>query len=209
MQILLLVISIVLIVSAMAEESTKKRKLAYSRYNTGYYPLPAGLNLVNGQCRYIVTNGDSLIKIANKFSHYLPFDKTDCLKCSGYVQQCAVPLSINYKSGHYGDWVALWTTNGACTAGNMDASKIKVGTSIIIPNCPEYQPQPSAKPTKQPVKKTTKLRGQPVETTDDTIDHIVNKVKQWIGTSAPTKRPTRVPTQPPSDDDAASSEYYA
>jgi len=218
---ILLALLLVIIGSALSSRIEENRELQSRSQKSYVEPLPSGIFMENGKCMYKVMPGDALIKIANKFSTFLPFFQTgtasdkDCLQCAGFPQQCAIPTWLSNKSGHYGDWVMLWKANGGCAGGNMDGSRIKIGDKLVIPNCPFKTPSPTTPPTTPPTTLPTrmpsKLRGQPsaAPVTDDLIDHVVKKVKDWIGTSMPTKKPTKAPKKkaPRKTDDA--SIYYA
>jgi hypothetical protein len=219
MQLLLsLLLSVVLSVAlaGQGEKSTEQRNLVRRAPYYSVPKLPEGLSLVNGQCVYKVKAGDALIKIANKFQQFLAFplgeDGTptkDCLQCPGYAEQCAIPTWQNSRSGHLGDYIQLWQANGACNAGKMDVNKIRVGDTLVIPNCPLSPPPPTLAPTRRPpTQKPSKLRGFPPspapsdQDTDDTFDHVVkavkDKVREWVGTAAPTPKPVKVKTPEPS-----------
>lgn len=87
---------------------------------------------VYDMCQYTVQPGDTLTKIANYLSDYLPLQDKDCWTCPGGTQQCARPASQCAKCGHKGDYVALWKFNGACTNGFSNPDKIKVQKTILF-----------------------------------------------------------------------------
>jgi hypothetical protein len=233
MQLLFYLLSVAFLLGAAAEQEKSENRELFVRPAYSYAPkLPTGLSLVNGKCVYKVKSGDALIKIANTYQQFLAFPRDengkptkDCLQCPGYPEQCAIPTWQNGRSGHLGDYIQLWQANGACSAGKNDANRIKVGDTLIIPNCPlssasptvaPTRKQPTRRPTRRPTRSPTKLRGPPAEhvETDDAFDHVVkavkDKVREWVGTATPTPKPSKAKKTPkptykaPLEDD----EYY-
>ena len=148
-----------------------------------------------------------MIRIANAIGPlYLPLDTKDCWQCTlpggGMTKlNCAYPASQCKGCGHIADYIALWRFNGACKNGNTSPDDIKIGQTLMIPNC--VPKGTKAPPTKKPTKRPTE---SPTDSTHYGYDDDVAVAPTpRPSRGKPTKRPTRAPSDLPTSDDTLSS----